>query len=31
METKFGLFELLQMAAKLHTFKNNIHRAVAFS
>ena len=30
-ETEFGLFELLQMTAKLHTLNNNIYGAVAFS
>ena len=30
-ETKFGLCEVLQMAPKLHTFKNNIYHCVAFS
>ena len=28
---KIRFMELLQMAAKLHTFKNNIYRAEAFS
>ena len=31
IEIKFSLFELLQLAAKVHTFNNNICRAVAFA
>ena len=30
-ETRFGILELLKMEAKLHTFKNIIYRAVAFT